>query len=638
MIVKMKKMDLLLYHKEKEKFLEDLRKLGVVHITEAQVAESPKSQELRGVAHLSERVIKTLKKIQKERNLEPAQKAHGDPQETLHRFEDLAKKKEQLEQELAGLEKDKETLEPWGNFDPENLAKLEKQGVNIRFYSIPEKKFEGMDKEKYSITVVNRTDGTVYFVTVTRGEGLEVPKAEEVRLPSNSLEAVSEKIGKTKAELSDIDRSMEKLVDRIGILEKYRVEKLNQFNYEKARISMKGQVEGKLLSLSGWFPRDKEKQLRNYVGKYPAYVTTREPYADEDVPVKLKNRSFPTLFEPIVGMYSLPAYDELDVTPFMAPFFAIFFGLCLGDAGYGALLVITTLILRRKVSPKFKPFMLLGFFLALSTFVSGILLNTFFGVTIFGGPGVEGQTIFPTGVQFFAPLSAQEGAAGQIFPAMNLAIMLGVIQMLFGIGLQAFVKYKYKGFAAAMEPISTIVVLLGGFVWAAHINLLNLDIAEFTVGPVSIGPLLMSVPQRAGEGLAILGLIGILLFNNIEKKIFIRPLTGLWTLYNFATGTLQNLLSYLRLFALGLAGGLLGAAFNQVAFLPITTEAGEINYASWGIIATILILLAGHGLNLALSAMSAFVHPLRLTFVEFYGALDFRGGSKPFIPFSKIDQ
>lgn len=638
MIVKMKKLDLLLYYKERERFLEDLRKLGVVHITEAEAAESPKAQEFRGVAHLSERVIKTLQKIQKEKNLEPSQKPHGDPLETLHHFEELSGKKDKIEQEIANLTKDREALEPWGDFEPENVRRLESVGVALRFFIMPGKKFESLDTSKFNLTVISRTEKSVYFVILDRGEEIEISGAEEARLPALSLKAVNEKIAGLQEELDGIERSMEKLVDRIEILERFRVEKLNQFNFEKARLALKGQVEGKLLSLSGWFPSNREKELREYVGKYPAYITTRDPYEDEDVPVKLKNRSFPTLFEPIVGLYSLPSYNELDVTPFMAPFFAIFFGLCLGDAGYGALLMITTLILRRKVGPKLKPFMLLGFFLALSTFVSGVLLNTFFGMQIFGGPGVEGQTIFPAGVQFFAPLSAQAGPAGQIFPAMSLAILLGVIQMLFGIGLQAFMKYKYRGLVAAMEPISTIVVLLGGFVWAAHVNLLNLDIAEFSVGPVSIGPLLVSVPQRFGEGLAVLGIIGILLFNNIEKKIFMRPLTGLWTLYNFATGTLQNLLSYLRLFALGLAGGLLGAAFNQVAFLFITTDTGEINYASWGIIATFLVLIAGHALNLALSAMSAFVHPLRLTFVEFYGALDFRGGSKPFIPFSKVEK
>jgi V/A-type H+-transporting ATPase subunit I len=110
---------------------------------------------------------------------------------------------------------------------------------------------------------------------------------------------------------------------------------------------------------------------------------------------------------------------------------------------------------------------------------------------------------------------------------------------------------------------------------------------------------------------------------------------GLWELYQFAQGLMGDGLSYLRLFALGLAGGLLGAAFNQIAFMFITTPDGTVNYASVGVIGTILVLIVGHTLNLLLSALGAFVHPLRLIFVEFYNNLEFRGGGVPYSPLSK---
>jgi V/A-type H+-transporting ATPase subunit I len=139
------------------------------------------------------------------------------------------------------------------------------------------------------------------------------------------------------------------------------------------------------------------------------------------------------------------------------------------------------------------------------------------------------------------------------------------------------------------------------------------------------------------------GLLLIVFDNLFVKKIsspFLRPVLIFWDAYNFASGLMSTSLSYLRLFALGLAGGLLGAAFNQIAFMLITNEQGVVNWATPLVVFTILILIIGHSLNLALSALGAFVHPLRLTFVEFYGgfSLGFKGGGKPYKPLSKVTE
>ena len=123
--------------------------------------------------------------------------------------------------------------------------------------------------------------------------------------------------------------------------------------------------------------------------------------------------------------------------------------------------------------------------------------------------------------------------------------------------------------------------------------------------------------------------------NNPDKKVYTRPLRFLGEFYFYITGLMSDGLSYLRLFALGLGGGLLGNAFNQIAFMFITDKSGNIKYTSFGIIGTILVLLAGHGLNFLLSAISSLAHTLRLTFVEFYNNVDFKGGGRAYKPFTK---
>ena len=633
----MKRIELLLYHKEREQFLKALREIGVVHVTEKpEQVERPHVQELHGVIRLTDRTIAALQRLQKEKGQVLPQVHNGNPHEQLRRFEELEEQKEKAAQELLALKKDAGILAPWGNFNPESIKRLQKLGVKIRFFVLPLKKFESLDRKNLSIEEINRSEGQVYFVLVERGEQASID-AEEVRLPDSSLETIQERIKDIGAHRAALDESTWKMTAFIDFLQEFKVEKINQYRYERAHHAMQEQADGKLLTLTGWFPGERENRIREFLGTFPSYFTIRDPLENEDVPVKLKNHRFPTLFEPITGMYSLPVYNELDLTPFMAPFFAIFFGLCLGDMGYGLLLLIGSLIARTKVSGKLKSFMSLGIVLGSATAISGFLLNSFFGRPIFGGPGVQGAFL-ETGLQTFAPLSAQTTDSGQIFPALSLALLLGFIQILFGMSLQAYVKAKYGGFAAGLQPVASIMIVFGAVTWAAHANFLDLNMGAFTVGPIEIGKMLLAVPLRVAKGLTYMGLILYFVFNNLDKKVYLRPLTGLWEFYNFTTGMLGNILSYLRLFALGLAGGLLGAAFNQIAFMFITAPDGTINYASAGVIGTILVLIFGHALNLALSALGAFVHPLRLTFVEFYGAVGFKGGSKPYMPFAKVEQ
>jgi V/A-type H+/Na+-transporting ATPase subunit I len=224
-----------------------------------------------------------------------------------------------------------------------------------------------------------------------------------------------------------------------------------------------------------------------------------------------------------------------------------------------------------------------------------------------------------------------------MFPAMGLALVLGFVQILFGMVLQTAIKMSNGGFVAGIQPISSMMMIVGGLVLAAHTNFLNLGVDTFAVGPLLVGKMLQLMPPVVAKVLMWGGLVLFFFFNNVDKKIFIRPAIGLWEFYGFTTGILGDVLSYLRLFALGLAGGLLGAAFNQIAFMFITSSDGSVHWASVGVIGTVAILIIGHALNLGLSLIGSFVHPLRLTFVEFYKNIGFKGGSKPYAPFTIVE-
>ncbi len=637
MIVKMKKLELLLFYKEREQFLESLRTLGVVHVVENLQKEGNNHiQELQSILRLCERVERKLNAINSSKDATAAFPSNMDATAVLKRFEELEIEREKINQEIAVCTKDLLLLQPWGQFDPASIKKLTDSGIKIRFLSMPVKRYDALDLKELPIREISRTNGQVNFVVVEYAQHLDLD-AEEIHLPEISIKDLKAKLAQLEQKGKQIDEQLKELAASADTVHKYSLQISDQLNYEKAKEAMASEADGKILHMSGWFPFDREKEIKKFFDSHTVYYSIRDPLPDEDVPVKLRNSKLSKLFEPIIGIYSLPDYLELDTTPFVAPFFSIFFGLCLGDAGYGMILLIGALLARSKVQSKLKPILSLVVILALSTVVSGFLLNSFFGYSIFGGSDVKG-IIATSDFKRFAPLAPFMTDKGQVFPGMGLAIVLGFLQLLFGMAMKSYIGVKNDGLASGVQPVASMMMIIGGIIWATHANFLNLGFPTFEVGPLKIGTMVLAVPLILGKVLFFVGIALFLLFNNVDKKIFVRPLIGLYEFYNFASGLLGNILSYLRLFAVGLAGGLLGAAFNQIAFLMITTPDGTVNYRSVGIVGTIIVLILGHSLNIALSLISSFVHPLRLTLVEFYGAVGFKGGSKPYKPFAKVEQ
>ncbi|NLG15898.1 MAG: hypothetical protein GX556_01050 [Fibrobacter sp.] len=634
MIVKMKRLELLLYYKEREQFLDSLRSLGVVHVEEESDGSSDsRISELQGTIRQCDRIISALKKVQKDKSLTVSQLKDGDPLQVLNKFEELEQQREKTVQEIAALKKDVALLEPWGNFEPSSVKRLSSVGIKLRFLTMAQKKFDALDKSKLPVELISRLNGQVFFVAIERDEPVKID-AEEIRLPDSSLFSVNDKIKSLETTRKSIDSQIDSLVSSIGILDAFMIDKQNTLNYERTRLSMQDHASGKLLLMKGWIPVNKEKDVAAYLQKFSAWFKISEPGIRETVPIMVKNGPFSKLFEPIMKIYSFPDYWEMDPTPFFAPFFMIFVGLCLGDLAYGLILALLGLVATVMAPKQARPLTLLVTVLGLSTSVAGILMNSFFGHTIFGGPGIaDGSAYFANGVNIFSPLSPIETGTGQKFPMMAFAMVIGIVQLSFGMILKAINNALQGSILGALQPLASLGMLLSAIMMAAHGHFL--DMHQLVIGPLNIGAFLTILSPGMAKASLFISLAVFMLFNNLQMKIFMRPLIGLWELYQYISGIVGNVLSYLRLFALGLAGGLLAAAFNYMAFMFITKD-GQIEYASPMIVFTILVLILGHALNLALSLIGAFVHPLRLTFVEFYGSLGFKGGGKPYNPFKNL--
>ncbi len=624
MITEMKKLDLLLYHREQEQFLTSLRDAGVVHVSERYDALSPEAEKLRGELISVDRVISELK-----RRKAQAGSTESDGETLLALYEKSHADRDHLQQKLANVHKDLGTLEPWGNFDPAQIEKLRKRKVLTRFFEISDHQlalFEGIPFE-----LIHKKGSTCWIVTVEQNETKLIAGIDPLLLPDVSLETLKAELRSIESAIVAVEKTLDQIAGNMVPLTKLKTSVEEALHHETARISMVKVAENKILHLEGWVPVDKTANVATVLSDYSCWYEFSKPAETDAVPVKMKNAPGFRLFESITKIFALPNYFEIDPTPFFAPFYALFFGLCLGDVGYGSLLVILALIGMAKFPIKARPVMVLGVVLGISTMISGVLLNSFFGAPLFAG--IDGKGILDGSYGGIAFLKSVEIDGKTIFPAMAFSVYLGMIQIMLGILLKAANNLRSNGFVYALYPIGTILLVFASTVALVQMNFLdmatliqivtNIPTAE-VVGSISTE--LMSIP-------AIVGLILLFLFNNPDKKIGVRLPLGLWELYGFVTGLMGDALSYIRLFALGLAGGLLGMAFNDIAFM---ISAGD--SPKFLVVFTILVLILGHTINFSLSVLGSFVHPLRLTFVEFYKNLNFRGGSKPYKPFMKTKE
>ena len=599
MIAKMKKLTFLIYHKDYDAFLKSIRNLGVIHVvTKAQgTAENEALQESVRLSARYQAAIKCLQGM----NV-PAAVHAGDAlkgKKALDDVEGLQRQEQQLAARLQALGKEETALEPWGNFNPDSIKRLRDAGHRIDFYICSEKQFKEEWTDLYHATVINRVGSRLYFITITPvGECVELD-VEAAKLPDVALSDLQARLEDIRRQQENVKKRMEELAETaIPDLQAAQTRVCADIEFSKVVLSGDSLADDKLVLLQGWAPVAQVEKIKEYLSAQEAYYEIADPTPDDDVPICFANNRFFRLFEPIMRLYMLPKYNELDLTPFFAPFFMLFFGLCLGDIGYGLFMLLVTTVYRlaaRKVGEGLKPILTLVQILGASTMVCGLLTGTFFGFSLYE-------------IQLPLFQRMKEAIALDNQQMFNLSLILGVIQIIFGMILKTVNLTIQLGFKYAVGTIGWLFVLVStGIAFAA--------------------PGVM--PMGGTVHLVLLG-VGVLmayLYNSPDKNIFVNFGLGLWDSYNMATGLLGDVLSYVRLFALGLSGGILASVFNSLAagMSPDNIIAGPIVMA--------LIFVIGHAINIFMNVLGAMVHPMRLTFVEFFKNSGYEGGGKEYKPF-----
>lgn len=359
--------------------------------------------------------------------------------------------------------------------------------------------------------------------------------------------------------------------------------------------------------LTGWVPAKSLKTIKKEIAEVTQYAEVFETEAQEGEapPVMLKNNAVIKPFENVLGLFGTPAYSEIDPTPFLAPFFAIFFGFCLTDAGYGILMTVTLLI-ALKVLPTtrdMRQMLVLLLFGGISTIVMGILFGGYFGMTQDQLPFLVNET---TG-QFY----------GQVFDPVK-DLMPKVAAFAFGLGFLHIVLGVILGFVNKIRNNDTIGAILVHFM-------------ELVLIASIAGVILLPAFQTIFSVTLAIACAGIIWGTGPkDSNTFGRIAFGILELFmGVIVGWVANLLSYSRLFSLGLATGVIALAFNSIA-----STLGGMMPALIGIPVMLLLILFGHSLNIGLNVLGAFVHSGRLQFVEFFGKF-LEGGGRKFSPLSR---
>ena len=607
MITKMTKYSFILLSGEEETFLKKLQETGVVDITRSKKPVDVASSAMLEKAGEIKKAISLLKKTDYSKDddcqaiMEAAESARI-PEDAVSASIATVAELEKLKLRLDQVSKETGERLPWGDFNPADIRKLEDSGYVVRWYKTARKKFRKEWAEDHALQVVEDDGSNVWFVTVAG-------KDEDYSFPVPEMSAPEGNWKESKAETERIEKliiqekgQLLKMKDCIPQLQKAYDRELCDLDLYLADASKELAAENMVTVFTGFAPtEDDERLCREFDAMDMAYV--KETAVEEDnPPIKLKNNWFTRQFEVLTGMYGMPVYSEFDPTPILGPFFLLFFALCMGDAGYGILLILIGQFLKKSQGSMAKLGPLVTILGTGCIFV-GIILGTFFGINIAETPWV------PEWLKKCMITGEVAGYSAQ----MVLAVGIGIFHICLAMTIKAICYTKRFGFKENISTWAWLILIIGGII---------------TAGMALLGVISEPVTKWTVIVLGIVSGLGIYIFNTPGRNPLINVGAGLWDTYNMATGLLGDVLSYIRLYALGLAGGMLGGAFNNLGMM--VHDGIPVPGLDW--LGFAVIVLLGHALNLAMSCLGAFVHPLRLTFVEYFKNSGYEGRGTAYRP------
>ena len=597
MITPMTKYSFILLNGEQDNLLEKLQEVGLVDITRSTKPMDTQSYELAGELELIDGLLIAINKVELPEGTKEIPYEGEGTEDPIRTAGGILMHYSEKTNHIKSLEKEVKDLAIWGEFDNAQLSKLEEAGVPIHFHVLSLKKFNEEWKENFALVEAGRDKANVYFVVAG-----EDTLPGEVPAPKYDISQANAKLLAEQQNLKELQGVILYMKQFIPDLLEYRKEVCSKLDLHLAGITAVPAAENTIVTLVGYAPAENDETVTAALDATGVFYLKEEAVVEDNPPIKLENNWFVRQFEVLTDMYGRPGYDGFDPTPFISVFFLLFFAFCMGDCGYGLVLIVIGLLLKKVDS--FKDMAPLVVLLGIGTTVIGFLFHTFFSMDI------STWDIFAPikGVFLPAKIAGYDGT-------MVLALIVGVVHLCLAMCVKTYQETRNKGFVNALGTWGWTLLIVGGIIVAAlaFAGVMDKDLTKWVV--IVLG---------------VVSALGIFVFNDMKRNKLANVGVGLWNTYNTATGLLGDVLSYLRLYALGLAGSMLGMAFNNIATMVL----GDGSKASlW--IPFVLIVLIGHTLNIAMAALGAFVHPLRLNFLEFFKNSGYEAAGRNFNPLKK---
>lgn len=611
MITQMKKYTFLLFHGEYESFLHSLREVGMVHITE-KAAGLTDDEMLNANIALSRDLTQIIAQVEPylPAGTAPAEAESGvDAATLIARFHELIDAQTAAKALMAETEKTARLMEPWGDYSAERIAALAEAGYVLQTWTCSNAAFCPAWE---NATIVAANDSTTYFVTINR-ERVSLD-AEEVILAPHCTRDLQKDLEAQRALLAAAEANLSGwAIANLNTLRALLCETEQHIDWQKVVLSTDSHADGALMLLEGFCPVGETAKLDKMLDEKKVYYQVADPVEEDNTPIQLRNNKFTKLFEPFTGMYGWPAYGEFDPTPVLAPFYLLFFSLCLGDAGYGIILMLFGWLLSKgKVDIEmFRGQGQIISVLGAGTLVIGLVLGTFFGMDLYAASWV------PDALKSCMLKGDVMGFDVQ----MVASLVIGVLHICLAMVIKSVCFTKRYGFKENIGNWGWTLLIVGGIILAAIAMACHLPAEVTKILVIALG---------------VVSGLGIFIFNKPGRNPLINIGAGLYDTYNTVSGLLSDVLSYVRLYALGLSGSILGSTFNTLGTMLVgDVDATNPIVLGVEVIFCVVILLFGHVLNILLSSLGAFVHPLRLTFVEYFKNAGYEGSGTEYKPFAK---
>jgi len=606
MIVPMKKASLVIHEPDVQKALKRLRKLGVFHI---ESFPQGSGEDLEKMISTHEHLVGALSFL--DSSIKPKTSAnHFDRDSTDQMADDIWRIHENLNRlhgQLAQISAQIDSMRPFGDFEPADVKILSSKGINIRLFDADEASMRLMREEAALFYLLRKKKKRRHFAAVFIGEAPENPISGAVELPESSISTMlMEKEGTIK-EIKELKRHLEDYSLRSLELSHYLAVLQQEIEFERLSTGMEG--EGALVWLTGYVPDSQVESVRILSSREGWALLLREPEPDDSIPTLVKNSPLIRVIQPVFSFLgTLPGYREYDISLYFLAYFSIFFAMIIGDAGYGLVFFLAAFLLavrslhKRGAIPDATKLL---FLLSVATIIWGAITGNWFGSRYLASQPLLRRLTVP-GIATYPELFPEVEADPQK-TIMWLCFLLGLTQLTLANLMNFFRKFP------ALQSFSDLGwgSVIGGLYFLVLNLVIGVTLPQFTIYMVLGGVVLVIIFGAQSRGISF-------------ARGLINGFGGAFTTFLDTISGFSRVISYIRLFAVGMSSFYIASSFNNLA-APMLE--------GWLIPLGIVIIAIGHALNLIMGLLSVVVHGIRLNMLEFSGQLGMEWTGIEYNPF-----